>query len=380
LKLAPWRTNTVNSEEIVQHLLEFVANTGKIPELAEPGLEKLIQEAIRTFGSLENALRIAGLQTDSTKESLISKIRRILNYNPMTFKDLREELDNDSRFLHASILTAVKKASDLRSIGSRRSKVYFLEGQERLAQTCLDKILSKVTELQDEIYNHLRQPTTRGQLEKVVSEITGAKKTTIARHLNDLLRNRAIYKMRFAFGSRGGQKYNSFDLFGDLSGKMYFCRFDCPNEVGHFTVKNIPREKLGITGFRSSLTRHLKRILPKDVFHLVDKELDVLAQEEGKYIPIHIRRNHIPIHMRKKQTHTPSTLEEKPRKDELDRFVVEKKSCGQQPKKTADIFSLEVHIPNEAIAYCTRCEKLFYYRDAWEKHKKECHEINENQS
>jgi len=293
----------------------------------------------------------------------------------MTLKDLRGELDKDSRFsnsgLSARISTAVKNASDLRSIGSRRSRIYFLEGQERLAQTCLDKILSKVTELQDEIYNHLRQPTTRGQLEKVVSEITGAKKTTIARHLKDFLWNRVIYKVKFVSGCRGGKKYNSFDLFGDLTGKTYFCRFDCPNEVGHFTVKNIPREKLGIRGFRSSLTHHLKRMLPKDVFHLVNKELDVLAQEEGKYIP---------IHMRKKQTHTPSTLEEKPRKDEPDRFVVEKKSCGQQPKKTADIFSLEVHIPNEAIAYCTRCEKLFYYRDAWEKHKKECHEIDENQS
>ena len=57
----------MNSEEIVQHLLEFVANTGKIPELDEPGLEKLIQEAIRTFGSLENALRVAGLISENSQ-------------------------------------------------------------------------------------------------------------------------------------------------------------------------------------------------------------------------------------------------------------------------------------------------------------------------
>ena len=57
----------MNSEEIVQHLLEFVGNTGKIPELDEPGLENLIKEAIRTFGSLENALRVAGLISEGAQ-------------------------------------------------------------------------------------------------------------------------------------------------------------------------------------------------------------------------------------------------------------------------------------------------------------------------
>jgi len=79
--------NNVNSEEIVQDLLEFVANTGKIPELDEPGLEKLIQDAIRTFGSLENALRVAGLISENSQPlSQPRKKRRFFKIQKQTTK------------------------------------------------------------------------------------------------------------------------------------------------------------------------------------------------------------------------------------------------------------------------------------------------------
>lgn len=51
----------MQSEDIVQQLLEFVSNNGRLPEHNEPGYENLIQEAVKTFGTLENALRVAGL-------------------------------------------------------------------------------------------------------------------------------------------------------------------------------------------------------------------------------------------------------------------------------------------------------------------------------
>ena len=57
----------MSSEGVVQQLLEFVANNGKIPGPDEPGLEQLIQESVKIFGSLENALRVAGLISETSQ-------------------------------------------------------------------------------------------------------------------------------------------------------------------------------------------------------------------------------------------------------------------------------------------------------------------------
>lgn len=55
----------MDSEEIIQQLLDFVSETGRLPKPDEPGFEELIRTAVKTFGSLQNALSIAGLLTDN---------------------------------------------------------------------------------------------------------------------------------------------------------------------------------------------------------------------------------------------------------------------------------------------------------------------------
>jgi hypothetical protein len=55
----------MTSEEVVQRLLDFVSETGRLPKSDEPGLEELISTAVKTFGSLQNALSVAGLLTDN---------------------------------------------------------------------------------------------------------------------------------------------------------------------------------------------------------------------------------------------------------------------------------------------------------------------------
>ncbi|MGD0645300.1 MAG: hypothetical protein ABSA75_10385 [Candidatus Bathyarchaeia archaeon] len=68
----------MQSEDIVQEFIEFVASTGRLPNLNEPGLEQLIQAAIKTFGSLENALKVAGLLTNNIQSTPISiKSKRV---------------------------------------------------------------------------------------------------------------------------------------------------------------------------------------------------------------------------------------------------------------------------------------------------------------
>lgn len=55
----------MTSEEIVQRLLDFVSETGRLPKSDEPGLEELMSAVVKTFGSLHNALNVAGLLTDN---------------------------------------------------------------------------------------------------------------------------------------------------------------------------------------------------------------------------------------------------------------------------------------------------------------------------
>lgn len=69
----------MQSENIVQQFIQFVASTGRLPKQNEPGLEQLIQAAIKTFGSLENALKVAGLLTNNIQSAPLSvKSKRVI--------------------------------------------------------------------------------------------------------------------------------------------------------------------------------------------------------------------------------------------------------------------------------------------------------------
>lgn len=57
----------MSSEEIVKQILDFVYEKGRLPKHGEPGFEDVINAAVKTFGSLENALRIAGLLTQAVE-------------------------------------------------------------------------------------------------------------------------------------------------------------------------------------------------------------------------------------------------------------------------------------------------------------------------
>lgn len=57
----------MQSEDVVQQLLKFVSENGRLPEANEPGHRELVRIAIETFGSLENGLKVAGLLTNSNQ-------------------------------------------------------------------------------------------------------------------------------------------------------------------------------------------------------------------------------------------------------------------------------------------------------------------------
>jgi len=67
----------MSSEDIILRLIKFVSETGRLPKTDEPGLEDLINSAIKHFGSLENALRIAGLLTSNVKTARTLRARQL---------------------------------------------------------------------------------------------------------------------------------------------------------------------------------------------------------------------------------------------------------------------------------------------------------------
>jgi len=73
----------MSSERIVQQLINFVRKNGRLPRPDEPGLERVMQEAIEEFGSLEIAFTLAGLTSEDTqlvvqpkREKKIRKIQK----------------------------------------------------------------------------------------------------------------------------------------------------------------------------------------------------------------------------------------------------------------------------------------------------------------
>jgi len=165
------RRKRLSREAILKQLREFAEENLRPPKYNEPGFQNVVYSANREFGSWKHALKIAGLQTYSAwkrKRTFVGKIRALLNYNPMTIRELREEL-NESSDSTPLISSALKGAEDINSLGPRRNRVYYLEGQKAFAQTRLDEILSEIPELEEEIFYHLRQPMTRRQIEKAVS-------------------------------------------------------------------------------------------------------------------------------------------------------------------------------------------------------------------
>lgn len=277
------RRKRLSREAILQQLRKFAEENGRPPKTNETGFQDVVHAAKREFGSWTHALKIAGLQTYRAwkgKRTLAGRIRALLNYNPMTLKELREEL-NESSDSTPLISAALKGARDINSLGPRRNRVYYLEGQKALAQTRLDEILSEIPELEEEIFYHLRQPMTRRQIEKVVlgDKFTTYKKEKIGHYLKELLLAGLLYKARFMGGKGRGRarRFGAYDLFGNLATKTFYCRFDCPNEVAQLVLKNIPRRTLQSRDLQISLVsmrnRHLKRILPKDVHQIVEREL-----------------------------------------------------------------------------------------------------------
>lgn len=267
-------------ERIIQQLIGFVRKNGKLPRPDEPGLKELIQEAIEEFGSLDGALTMAGLSIknrDVKKQGSFSeKIRHILNSNPMTLFEIRRELKVGSDF-SPRIKSSINNDKKIKSIGPRRKKVYFFEGQEILAQTKLDKIMNEIPKLEEKIFCLLQTPMTKLML---LNSLFGDKysthqKSKINTYLRELMWAHLIYEAKFVIKKgRYSKKFTSKDFFGDLADKLFYCRFDCPIEVADLVIQNIINLETGIDEIekitlKDKRNRQLKRMLPPKTYQLI---------------------------------------------------------------------------------------------------------------
>jgi hypothetical protein len=278
-------------EDIIRHLQEFERDSGRPPKTNEPGLEGIVQAAKREFGSWEHAMKIAGLQTYKAwrrRRTLGGEMHRLLNNNPLTLVELRKELVKNPVFalklqsvFSVSIFQVAKQSSDIKSMGQRRTKIYYLEGQEALAQTRLDAIMSEIPPLEEEIFYHLRQPMTRVQIEKLVSgdRPSSHEMAKLLEYLKELELAGLVYRARFV-GRKGhgrSRRFTSYELFGELATRTFYCRFDCPNEVAQLVAENIPHIELMDKDMKFSIaktrSRHLRRILPENVCRILDNRL-----------------------------------------------------------------------------------------------------------
>jgi hypothetical protein len=273
-------------DEVLRRIQEFARESGRPPRRNEPGFQRVVSAAEKKFGSWQYALRIAGLQTYKSwrkKDTFAGKLCILLNNSPMTMKEIRLEIEKNERALPPVVLsqkvsTTIQQTKEIHSIGPRRAKVYYLEGQENLAKTHLNQPIS-LDEKQDFIFSSLSKPMTKNEILNLFQEETGTK--TTERLLKELVFAKLVAKIRFVAGNKGS-RYNSMQLFGKLAGKTYFFRIDDAEQLVDLIIQNLPPKDSEESRIAYSITHHLKRMLPSELYSDFLKKKSNLKVDCGK--------------------------------------------------------------------------------------------------
>ena len=268
--------------EILQRLQEFARDAGRPPRAREPGLENLVYAAKKEFGSWEHALKIAGLQTYSAwrrKKSFASEIRRLLNNNPMTVKELRKALSESSNCTWSitRFFVTIRQASDINSLGQRRSRVYFLEGQENLAR---NKLYSMQMHLAQRIWTDSVEPLTKFLRNEVkfFSDMP-AEYRDIVKKYPDIFR---VTQLKIGRGSRVSR--SGHEIFGNLSGRRIVSLWEDNERLLDFLSANIskPRTSHEMAG----LTARLKQNgFTSDEIATVYRKMGITRKVHGSSFP-----------------------------------------------------------------------------------------------
>ncbi len=173
--------------------------------------------------------------------------------------------------LSLKILAAIHQNKEIRSIGPKRSKVYYLKGQEKMAEAHLNQPRSS-DEKQEIIFSALIKPMTKNEIITLFPTNVGSSATE--RLLKELVSAKLVVKVKFAAGNKGGKKYASSQLFGNIACKTYFFRFDNPEQLVDLVIQSIPHDNIEDSHFQCSVTHHLKRILPHNAYVVFEEKME----------------------------------------------------------------------------------------------------------
>jgi hypothetical protein len=256
---------------ILKEIQRFVRENGRPPRSTESTIRNVASAAKSEFGSWSYALAIAGVQTYQSwhrKDTVIGRIKYLLNNHPMTLQQLRIEFNKiqtpqlgcSQTNISLKLMMAIRHCSDICSSGEPRSKIYFLKGQEEIAQKKLNQA-PYGEEMQEAIFSALVNPLTKSQLLQRFPN-----KSSTERLLKELYYANLVGKARFVTQSSCA-KYRVDELFGPLACKIYYFRLDSLEPLADLVVMNLPVNN----GYAAM--QYLRKILPKDAFNILERKM-----------------------------------------------------------------------------------------------------------
>lgn len=204
--------------------------------------------------------------------SLASAIKKLLNNNPLTLREIRFEINKMPQFVdysQSTLATTLFTQSDICSEGPHGHKKYYLKGQELYEQNFPEILRLDRRDVEIKILEYLLEPMTKADL------VSSFEKDGYYNHdnlinssLKKLWREREVWRIKFDANTRSGQKYSAYKLFGCLAGKTIYCIASYPDGLIDFIQSKINLDYSN-KGFNAARTMRLRRILPKVVFDLL---------------------------------------------------------------------------------------------------------------
>jgi predicted transcriptional regulator len=216
-----------------------------------------------TVKAYRASLTKAGLiERKRKKRDTKERIRKLLDKNPLTWREIREKMGNN---FYAWALVS----RDIVSIGHRGRKLYCLKGQEDLARSRLKMLeeFEKIEERLNKRYAKLLDAITQPMTYKDLVERSGWSMGKVQCAVRNLEKEGKLVRFTL-YGGIG--KYRRYKIFGKLAKKqLYFYKPGQEEDVAKFIIENLPpKEKLD-KNIRKCLTHVLKQNLPEQVFNLV---------------------------------------------------------------------------------------------------------------
>jgi hypothetical protein len=262
-----------SKEEIVNVIRDFQEKNGRPPSRNTSDFQTVVYQAEKQFGSWKEALRAAGTITYKqwrSQHGLHFKIKEILDNNPLTLNNLRQEIKKSTDFAQtniAEISNIIHQSRDILSKGPHGHKIYFLKGQEPKQEAHPELNRFDRSQVEEELLKILTVPLTKTEVMEHFQAIGHNENNLIENTIKKAWLQDKIWRVKFV-GHTSGSRYSASEVFGSLAGKQVYCRKDCAEAFALYIHENI-EIRVDNRGFNAALTQRLKKVVPKEVIDLI---------------------------------------------------------------------------------------------------------------